>query len=151
MFSVVCICLLTGGSNVTITHDALDLTVGRPLSGLGPHCIGTPWPPPRHGPSLYRNSPPPSTTGAHIWWLLKHVRLASGRCASYWNTFLLPETTVYPRVWRALHIACALATTCCWYSLNSGFNACISATPTPTKCKKHRLRHFLKENSFLQR
>ena len=138
MFSVVCICLLTGGSNVTITHDALGLTVSgppSPLLDMGPHCTGT----------------PPPTTGAHIWWLLKHVRLASGGCASYWNAFLLPETTVYPRAWRALHIACALATTCCWYSLNSGFNACISATPTPTKCKKHRLRHFLKENSFLQR
>ena len=24
-----------------------------------------------------------------IWWLLKHVRLASGRYASYWNAFLV--------------------------------------------------------------
>ena len=31
----------------------------------------------------------PSSMGTNIWWLQKHVRLASGWYASYWNDFLL--------------------------------------------------------------
>ena len=30
MFSLMCVCLSTGGSHVTITHDALELTAQSP-------------------------------------------------------------------------------------------------------------------------
>ena len=42
----------------------------------------------------------------------------------------LPETTVYPRSWKALHMVLQLTNTCCWYVLNSGARACFRATPT---------------------
>ena len=84
---------------------------------MGPHCVGPPQAPPdpRHAGLLYRTPSPdmgpyytaptnidiggqdwrsvqtcslegPSSTD--ICWLLRHVRLASGRYASYWNAFL---------------------------------------------------------------
>ena len=66
MFSVVFVrhAVHVGGAYVTITHDALDLTVqGRP-SPL----------PSGHGNSLYTDTDPAS---ADIWWLShKHLRLA---------------------------------------------------------------------------
>ena len=71
MFSVVSVCpsviLSTGGSHVTINHDALDLTTRVYIPGPS-H--------PRHGTSLYRNPRPPWTCSK----LYKR--------ASYWNAFL---------------------------------------------------------------
>ena len=47
MFSLMCVCLLTGGFHVTISHDALSLTVPGPSvvtppPTLGPHHTGSP-------------------------------------------------------------------------------------------------------------
>ena len=70
-YSVVSVCLSTGkGSIVTITNDAMDLTTTQSA---------------RHVISLHGDAPPPA---ADIWWLVKHVGLASGRYPSYWNAFL---------------------------------------------------------------
>ena len=78
-----------GGSHVTITHDALELTI------QGPYC-----PLPRCGTSLYRDHPPPQSHPKHraihgaptsppdMFKPMKHVKLASGWFASYWNAFL---------------------------------------------------------------
>ena len=94
MFSVMCICQSVclqeqGVVSVTITHDALDLTVQGPPPDMfklvqpGPHCTGTqlrPWPP-RVCSNLF---------------IVKHVRLTSRQFASYWNAYCLvnffPET-----------------------------------------------------------
>ena len=49
--SFACVCFFTGwGSHVTITNDALDLTIEGSLDmsklvQVGPHCTGTPPPP----------------------------------------------------------------------------------------------------------
>ena len=128
MFSLVSVCLFTGGPHMTITHDALDLTV------QGPHLLDI-----RHGPPSspaldptprHQTLDPPSLawppldmrcgtlwsqplalpsacdiwwlsletcwtsnfktplTGTDVWWP-KHIHLASGWYASYWNAFLL--------------------------------------------------------------
>ena len=65
------IILLRGeGSHVTITHDTLDLTIQGPS---------------RHGTSL-----PLSPRHVHLFimkFIMKHVRLASGWFATYWNAF----------------------------------------------------------------
>ena len=66
MFSVVCVFRFVcsqGGSNVTITHDALDLIT--------------------QGPSQYR--PPQTCSNLFI---MRRVWLASGRLASYWDASL---------------------------------------------------------------
>ena len=91
MFSVVCLSVSLStdrGPHVTITHDALDLTMlPHPWPpDMGPHCIGNPL------PQIWNftvQGPPASdiwspilkvctnvfTWGTDIWWLLKHVRL----------------------------------------------------------------------------
>ena len=55
MFSLMCVCLPTGVSHMTITYDGLDLT----LQGLHPHPHTGPSPP-RYGTSLYRDPPSPA-------------------------------------------------------------------------------------------
>ena len=64
MSSAVFVCLR--GSYVTITHDALDLTVQGPVGpgpspplDVGPHCTGTPS---SHGTSLYKEPPRQETS-----------------------------------------------------------------------------------------
>ena len=93
---------------MTITHDALDITVQGPLLDLGSHCTGKPRPPlPDMGPhcttpthieiwwsTMETFSPTlQGTTSTGIFWLLKHILLATARYASYWNAFLL--NTIY--------------------------------------------------------
>ena len=72
MFSVVSVCPLgREGSHVTITHDALDLTI--------------------QGHFLYRDPPSPGpATPRHVQnlFLMKHVCFVSGRLVSYWNAFM---------------------------------------------------------------
>ena len=114
------------GSHVTITHDALYLTVycTRPLTPLHIMRHWDPSPDMGHGdPRTWSQSrpdmghvDPPSpllvTSGGHhwrpvqtcsldltvqgaspittdIWWPPKHIQLANGQYASYWNVFLL--------------------------------------------------------------
>ena len=80
MFSVISVCPQGGrGSKVTITHNVLHLTVQGP-------------PRPWKCSYLFRldftvHGPP------RCWRLvvLKHVQLASGRYASYWNAFLFSK------------------------------------------------------------
>ena len=81
-----------------------------PASDMGPHCTGTPWPhtPDDMGPHCTGTPPKPQPTPdmfnldlivkgptpALPWtcpnlFIMKYLRLASGRCASYWNVFLL--------------------------------------------------------------
>ena len=107
MFSVISVCSW-GDPHMTITQDALDLTVQpsqrhqiRDHLALRPG-LTSPWtsdPQPHplvvtsgfqdyttaQTSSLEDTSP---TTNTDIWRLLKHVQLASGRYAFYWNTFL---------------------------------------------------------------
>ena len=91
MFSVVSVChsvchSVHRGSNVTITHDALDLTVQGPqphpqLVTSGGHY----W---RHIETCSFEDPLP---WSDIWlWLLKHTCMIgrSGQCTFYWNAFL---------------------------------------------------------------
>ena len=81
MFSPVSVILFTAGSNVTISHDTLDLTVQGHPSAPTPH--------PRHGPHCHRDSklmtfsdqdwnpiqffllddPSLDPPGVDIWWL----------------------------------------------------------------------------------
>ena len=95
MFSLAFVCLQgRGGPHVTITHDALDLTVQPPL----PHRHQT-WAPPGPPTPLLMTSHdhfwrPVQTcsledcpTSTDIWWP-KQIWLASGRYASYWNALL---------------------------------------------------------------
>ena len=51
VFTDVCLSFCSGGSHVTITHDALDLTV-HPPTDMGPHSTGT---------------SPAVTSGGHHW------------------------------------------------------------------------------------
>ena len=88
--------------------QTLHLTIHGPLalphSGHGTSLYRNPpvWPPPRIWDPLYRaQSPPlvsasdicsfedPSPTGADIWWLLKHIQLASGWYASLLESLLV--------------------------------------------------------------
>ena len=88
---------------MTITHDALDLTVER-SQDIRPSEMGPPHPPGHHtcDPLLV-------TSGGHRWrsvqtcsfedyphspFLASGGRNSSGRYASYWNTFLLTLGTV---------------------------------------------------------
>ena len=75
-----------------ITHDTLDLTVQGILLNMDPYCTGT------FGGQYWRSVrtsslEDPFPVSADIWWLLKHVRLASGRYLSYWKAFLFGERT----------------------------------------------------------
>ena len=65
-------------SHVSITHYALELTV------QGSPAPAQPYPPP----------------ASDIRWLLKHVRSARGRYASYWNTFL----SYFPEIKDAYYV-----------------------------------------------
>ena len=57
---------------------------------LGPHCTVTP---PGNGPTRSVQGPPtPRQTS--LKYIIKHVRLAGGRLASYWNIFLLQIVSV---------------------------------------------------------
>ena len=69
------VCLSTEGSNVTITHDELDLTAQVPFlyKDLAPLSFVQG---PRPNPSL--------SPASDIWWLVG----ASKQYASYWNAFL---------------------------------------------------------------
>ena len=64
MFSVVCVCSQGGGCYVTITHDALVLTV-QAGTRQPPPCIATP-------------SPQPVPPSADLWWILKHYGWQAG-------------------------------------------------------------------------
>ena len=97
MFSIVSVCLQGGGfPHVTVSRDALELTIQGPSAptlplDMGPHCIGTP--PPWHlvakTGDLFKPDHLRTPQGTDIWWLLKHVRLASMWYASYWDVFSL--------------------------------------------------------------
>ena len=108
------VCLFTGGSHGTITHDASDLAVQGPLwtwdlsiqrpqprppplhTDMGPHCTGTPSPPdsdiwsPRLDScsNLFTWPPPP------VW-----TSDGCGRYACYWNAFLLSFATISIAIW----------------------------------------------------
>ena len=85
--------------HMTITHDALDLTVPGtsclPPLDIGHHYTWTPhttgtdtwWS--RHETLFKLVHLRTTLSGTDIWWLLKYVSLARGRYVSYWNTFLL--------------------------------------------------------------
>ena len=92
MFSVVSVNGV-GGSHVTITHDALNLTIRHP----NPPRTGTPLQTCSTWTSLYIPSPPyPLPKICSNLFIMKHVWLASGRLASYWNAFLfLFAKTIY--------------------------------------------------------
>ena len=102
MFSVVSVCSL--GAHVTITHDALDLTVQGPpapalaLPSLGPPCTDTP-------PQRLASHPLLVTSGGQDWRPVQTCSLEyltpsspvltsvgygreAGVYASYWNAFL---------------------------------------------------------------
>ena len=70
---------------------------------LGPHCTGTLllWPP------------------VYIWWMLKHVRLASGRYASYWNAFLLCFFLPLVLHMHGIHFQCKTKTLFCRFANRS--------------------------------
>ena len=68
---------------IPITHDTLDHTVQEPPGPDSP--INDIWRPILETCSNLFTSPPLLT---EISWLEKHVRLASGWYASYWNAFL---------------------------------------------------------------
>ena len=97
MFSIVSVCLQGGVPHGTVSRDALELTIQGPSAptlplDMGPHCIGTTPPPVTSGsqdrrPVQIWSLEDPQ--GTDIWWLLKHVRLASMWYASYWDVFLL--------------------------------------------------------------
>ena len=70
MFSVVSVCSRGEGFHVTITHDALDLTVQETCSNLKD------WPP----------LPSEVTSGGDYW--TTHDCGAGGQYASYWKVFL---------------------------------------------------------------
>ena len=89
MLSLMPVC--SRGFHVTITHNALDLTIEVPhrhqiwdpmlVTSGGHH-----WKPVQ---TCSFEDPTPISTD--IWWL-KHTQLASGWYASYWKAFLLPTT-----------------------------------------------------------
>ena len=115
MFSVMSICLSMGGPHVTITHDALDLTIYEPFSVYGTSNGSLPQPllyivqeplapaPPgmdkllQFGPHRTESNPhpPPSPTCPNLF-IIKHIWLASEQLTSYWNAFLFSISRSFP-------------------------------------------------------
>ena len=71
--SCLSVCLFTGGSHVTITHDALDLIRHGPCTPPKKKSVQGPPHPPPACPNLF---------------IMKDVWLKSGQLVSYWNAFL---------------------------------------------------------------
>ena len=89
--------LFTGGANVSITHDTLDLTVQcHPQSKAPPPASDNWWPSLETCSNLFTwETPSPTTTD--IWWP-KHVWLASRWYVSYWNAFLFNAARTLQKV-----------------------------------------------------
>ena len=80
-----------GLTHVTITHNALNLTVRPSWHETLLYTAPTPasdiwWPILETCSNLFSCGPP---NGTDIWWLMKHIQLPSWQYASYWNAFLL--------------------------------------------------------------
>ena len=110
-----------GGFHMTITHDALHLTVQSHPSHTQP------LPQPPWTPLL------PCTWNLDVWWPpLKHVRLASGQPASYWNAFVF-ALCQRPRLPSSSVLSCCnLFVTLYLYSLVQNVRSFIA-----DKCTSH--------------
>ena len=93
---------------MTITHEALNLTVQAPMPSPETPTMD-PYPPQKNigrlpAPPLetwrsvqtysFADLPIPSITSYDIWWS-KHVRLGNGRYATYWNAFFYSQTFLF--------------------------------------------------------
>ena len=96
MFSYVCVCLSTGlGSHLTITYDALDLTV------LEAHPRPETCRIQAQSPQDMRSGDPLTllvTSGGHYCRPVEGITVSAfGRYATYWNAFLLQiNVLMYP-------------------------------------------------------